>query len=68
MAIYKLYHRTRGSFFHFDEIDADEDGEAQRLAQQLRADLDCELWQGRRRVVAYPPLADADAGRCASAR
>jgi len=57
MAAYKLYHRTNGSFFHFDEIDAAHDTEAQRLAEALRADLECELWQGRRCVAVYPPLA-----------
>ena len=61
MAVYKLYHRTRGSFFHFDEIDAEEDQEAQSKAQALRADLECELWLGRRRVATYPPLAGAAA-------
>jgi len=59
MAVYKLYHRTNGSFFHFDEIDAADDSEARRLAQALRGEPECELWQGRRRVAVYPALSGA---------
>jgi len=67
MAVYKLYHRTKGSFFHFDEIDAGDDREARRLAQALRGDLECELWQGRRRVEVYPASAGTGDARRASA-
>jgi len=67
MAVYKLYHRSTGSFFHFDSLDAGDDMEAERLAQPLRGDLECELWQGRRRVAAYPPLAASGDERRASA-
>jgi hypothetical protein len=66
MAVYKLYHRKDERFFHFDEIEAADDTEAERRAEGLRGSMASELWTGRRCIAVYaavPAEAEEPVGR-----
>ncbi len=58
MAYYRLYMlgRSDGRFVGFEEIDAADDVEAARIAQQHRGRQPLELWRGKRKVKSFPAL------------
>lgn len=55
---YRLYllGEANGRFIGFEEIEADDDGEALRRAERFRGDHPLELWCGSRKVCSIPPL------------
>jgi hypothetical protein len=55
LAYYRLYHVRRGHFARFDEIGAEGDVEAVRLAGALVREDPAELWCGSRKVMEFPP-------------
>jgi hypothetical protein len=58
VAYYRLYMlgRSDGRFVGFEEIDAADDVEAVRIAEQHRGPQPLELWCGKRKVKSFPAL------------
>ncbi len=56
MAYYRLYFVRDGHFVRFEEILADDDLDAVRLAGASAGSLGLELWCGRRRVKTFPAM------------
>ena len=57
MAYYRLYHRRSGHIFGVEELWAEDDLRAVRLAEQKLAGHVCDLWCGARRVASFDPAA-----------
>jgi hypothetical protein len=60
---YRLYMLSApdGRFVGFEEIEADDDAEAQRRAQNFAGERPLELWCGSRKVVSIPAATPAAA-------
>ena len=63
MNYYRLYMLSApdGRFVGFEEIEADDDAEAQRRAQNFAGERPLELWCGSRKVVSIPAATPAAA-------
>lgn len=61
MNYYRLYRLSglNGRFVGFEEIQADDDGEAVRRAQQFVGERPLELWCGARMVRSMPAISTA---------
>jgi hypothetical protein len=53
MAYYRLYHRRNGHIFGVEELWAEDDVGAVRLAQQKLAGDVSDLWCGARRIASF---------------
>ena len=60
MAYYRLYvlSAPEGRFVGFEEIDAADDGEAVRRAEDFIGGRPLELWSGTRKVRAFPAVGE----------
>jgi hypothetical protein len=58
MAYYRLYRLAEpgGKFIGFEEIEAEDDAAALREAEAHRGPKALELWCGKRKVKALPPV------------
>ena len=61
MTYYRLHHIKGGRFAWADEVRADDDAEACRLAEPLVGILAAELWCGLRKVKIYNADGEWDA-------
>lgn len=55
MPEYRLYHFCRGQTRRFEELSADDDGDAIEKAERLVSDDPAELWRGKRLLKALLP-------------
>ncbi len=57
MGYYRLYllANPNGRFIGFEEIEAQDDVEAIRIAERFRGIHPLELWCGKRKVKSFPP-------------
>jgi hypothetical protein len=57
MAYYRLYHRRDGHIFGVEELWAEDDPRAVRMAEQRLGGHVSELWCGARRVASFDSAA-----------
>ncbi len=65
LAYYRLYMMSgpEGRFVGFEEIEADDDVEAARLAEAHLGKHPMELWCSKRKVRSYPAASPPSAGK-----